>query len=247
ILRELRGGADFAAKAREVSEDPGSAARGGDLGWFSTGDMVKPFQDAVFGATRPGLINRVVESQFGYHIIDVTDVKDNTAYWIATLSEEISPGDASINEALRKAESFQLEVRDLASFQQEASSLGLNVLEAKNVGVGDRRIGILGNARRVVRWLFNDASVGDVSEVFDRDGEFVGAVMPVKGKKGYKPFERVKDELTPIVANKNRAKIIQDRLNKLEGALDELANAFGPEATVHASSDLRLNSTTLPG
>src|SRR5690606_9151458 len=103
ILRELRGGADFAAKAREVSEDPGSAARGGDLGWFSTGDMVKPFQDAVFGATRPGLINRVVESQFGYHIIDVTDVKDNTAYWIATLSEEISPGDASINEALRKA------------------------------------------------------------------------------------------------------------------------------------------------
>src|SRR5690606_11319238 len=247
ILRELRGGADFAAKAREVSEDPGSAARGGDLGWFSTGDMVKPFQDAVFGATRPGLINRVVESQFGYHIIDVTDVKDNTAYWIATLSEEISPGDASINEALRKAESFQLEVRDLASFQQEASSLGLNVLEAKNVGVGDRRIGILGNARRVVQWLFNDASVGDVSEVFDLNGEFVVAVMTDKVKKGYKPFEMVKDEITPIVANKNRAKIIQDRLNKLEGTLEEIANAFGPEATVHTSSDLRLNSTTLPG
>src|SRR5690606_13823995 len=145
ILRELRGGADFAAKAREVSEDPGSAARGGDLGWFSTGDMVKPFQDAVFGATRPGLINRIVESQFGYHIIDVTNVKDNTAYWIATLSEEITPGDASINDALRKAESFQLEVKDLASFRQEAASRGLNVLEATNVGVGDRRIGILGN------------------------------------------------------------------------------------------------------
>src|SRR5690606_28732717 len=52
ILRDLRNGGDFAAIAREVSEDPQSAARGGDLGWFSTGDMVKPFQDAVFGATR---------------------------------------------------------------------------------------------------------------------------------------------------------------------------------------------------
>src|SRR5690606_11088108 len=145
ILRELRGGADFAAKAREVSEDPGSAARGGDLGWFSTGDMVQPFQDAVFGATRPGLINRIVESQFGYHIIDVTHAKDNTAYWIATLIEEITPGDASINDALRKADSCQLEVKDLASFRREAASRGLNVLEATNVGVGDRRIGILGN------------------------------------------------------------------------------------------------------
>ncbi|HEX7016782.1 MAG TPA: SurA N-terminal domain-containing protein [Cyclobacteriaceae bacterium] len=247
ILRELRGGADFAAKAREVSEDPVSAARGGDLGWFSTGDMVKPFQDAVFGATRPGLINHIVESQFGYHIIDVTNVKDNTAYWIATLTEEISAGDASINEALRKAEAFQLEAHDLASFRQEAASSGLNVLEATNVGVGDRRIGILGNARRIVQWLFNDASVGDVSEVFDLNGDFVVAVMTDKVPKGYKPFEMVRDEITPIVTNDNRAKIIIDRLSKLEGSLEEIATAFGTEATVYSSSDLKLSSATLPG
>ncbi|MFO7257067.1 MAG: SurA N-terminal domain-containing protein [Bacteroidota bacterium] len=247
ILRELRGGADFAAKAREVSEDPGSAARGGDLGWFSSGDMVKPFQDAVFSATRPGLVNRIVETQFGYHIIDVTDVKDNTAYWIATMTEEITPGDASINDALRKAEAFQLEVSDVASFRREAAERGLNVLEAKNVGVGDRRVGILSNARRIVQWLFNDASVGDVSEVFDLNGEFVVAVMTEKVKKGYKPFEMVKDEITPIVTNNNRAKVIIDRLSKLEGSLEDIAKAFGPEANVYTSSDLRLNTATLPG
>lgn len=247
ILRELRGGADFAARAREVSEDPVSAARGGDLGWFSTGDMVRPFQDAVFGATRPGLINRVVESQFGYHIIDVTDVRDNTAYWIATLSEEITPGDASINDALRKAEAFQLEVNNLETFRQEAAASGLNVLEAANVGVGDRRIGILGDARRIVQWLFNDASVNEVSDVFDLNGEFVVAVMTDQVKKGYKPFEMVKDEITPIVTNKIRAQIIIDRLSKLEGTLEEIAETFGPEAAVYTSSDLRLSSATLPG
>lgn len=247
ILRDLRNGGDFAAIAREVSEDPQSAARGGDLGWFSTGDMVKPFQDAVFGATRPGLINRLVESEFGYHIIDVTNVKDNTAYWIGIIEEEISPGDVSINEALRQAETFQLAVSDIESFNEEAVAHGLNVLEASDIGVGDRRIGILGDARRVVQWLFNDAKVGQVSEVFDLSEEFVVAVMTDKLKKGYKPFERVKDEIVPAVRNQIKGKIIIDRLDKLEGTLDEIATSFGTDASVYNNSDVRLSSTSLPG
>lgn len=247
ILRDLRNGGDFAAIAREVSEDPQSAARGGDLGWFSTGDMVKPFQDAVFGATRPGLINRLVESEFGYHIIDVTNVKDNTAYWIGIIEEEIGPGDVSINEALRQAETFQLAVSDIESFNEEAVAHGLNVLEASDIGVGDRRIGILGDARRVVQWLFNDAKVGQVSEVFDLSEEFVVAVMTDKLKKGYKPFERVKDEIVPAVRNQIKGKIIIDRLDKLEGTLDEIATSFGTDASVYNNSDVRLSSTSLPG
>ena len=79
ILRDIEAGADFGAKAREFGTD-GTASSGGDLGWFSTGQMVKPFENAVFGATRPGLLNEVVETEFGYHIIEVTNVKNNTAY-----------------------------------------------------------------------------------------------------------------------------------------------------------------------
>jgi peptidyl-prolyl cis-trans isomerase D len=72
ILNQLRRGGDFEQSARENSQD-GSAASGGDLGWFSKGKMVKPFEEAAFGATRTGLINRLVETQFGYHIIKVTE------------------------------------------------------------------------------------------------------------------------------------------------------------------------------
>ena len=247
ILAELRSGADFAAKAREVSEDPVSASRGGDLGSFSSGDMVKPFENAVFGATRTGLLSRIVESEFGYHIIDVTTVKDNTAYWIGTLEAGITAGDASINAALRRAETFQLGATDLQSFKDEATANGLNVLEAVNVGVGDRRIGILGDARQIVQWLFRDASVNEVSDVFDLRDEFVVAIMTNEVKEGYKPFELVKDEITPVVRDEAKAKIIIDRLNKLEGTLDEIAKSFGSEAAVYANSDLRLNTSTLPG
>jgi peptidyl-prolyl cis-trans isomerase C len=67
-------GEDFAELARENSAD-GSAARGGDLGYFSRGQMVKPFEDAAF-SLGIGDISTVVETQFGYHIIKITDKKE---------------------------------------------------------------------------------------------------------------------------------------------------------------------------
>ncbi|KDA53786.1 hypothetical protein EG19_02925 [Thermoanaerobaculum aquaticum] len=69
VLRKAQApGADFAALAKEFSEDPGSKESGGDLGWFERGRMVKEFEDAVF-AMQPGEVKGPVRSQFGYHII----------------------------------------------------------------------------------------------------------------------------------------------------------------------------------
>jgi peptidyl-prolyl cis-trans isomerase C len=67
LLEKIKAGADFAALAKSDSND-GSAAKGGDLGWFRRGDMVKPFEDAAF-ALEPNKVSGVVETQFGYHII----------------------------------------------------------------------------------------------------------------------------------------------------------------------------------
>jgi peptidyl-prolyl cis-trans isomerase D len=247
ILRELKNGADFAAKAREVSEDPGSASRGGDLGWFSTGQMVKPFQDAVFNATKPGLVNNIVESEFGYHIIDVTNVKDNTAYKIGVIEREITPSDASINEALRKAETFQTGVSGIENFKKKADDSGVNVLDAKNIATGDRRIGILGDARQIVQWLFRDASLGEVSPVFDLQDQFVVAVMTGEIKKGYKSLETVKEEIMPQVKNEVKGKMIVEKLSGLTGTLDEIATSFGKDASVYSNNELKLSSTSLPG
>ncbi len=72
LLEQLRKApGQFAELAKKNSDDPGSAERGGDLDFFGRGAMVKPFEDAVF-AMKPGEISNVVESDFGYHIIQLT-------------------------------------------------------------------------------------------------------------------------------------------------------------------------------
>lgn len=69
LLAELKAGASFEELAKTNSTDPGSASRGGDLGFFGAGKMVRPFEDAVNALAKPGDLSEPIESQFGYHII----------------------------------------------------------------------------------------------------------------------------------------------------------------------------------
>jgi peptidyl-prolyl cis-trans isomerase C len=74
IQQRIKKGEDFATVAKESSECP-SAANGGDLDYFQQGQMVKPFEEVAF-SLKPGTVSEIVETQFGYHLIMVTDKKD---------------------------------------------------------------------------------------------------------------------------------------------------------------------------
>jgi peptidyl-prolyl cis-trans isomerase D len=245
ILKEIKGGASFAAKAREHGTD-GTAAQGGDLGWFSTGRMVKPFENAVFGATKTGVLNDVVETDFGYHIISVTNTKTNDAYYLAVVERTITPSDATTNEAYRKAESFASELSGVDEFTARANEQGLQAQEAKNLIAGDRRVGTLGDARQVIQWLFRDASEDKVSDVFDLQDEYVVAVMTNETEKGYRPLSLVKEEITPEVRKEVKSKAIIEKLKSANGTLEEIATAYGSDANVYSSSDLKLSANSLP-
>lgn len=246
VLNEIKNGADFAAKAREHGTD-GTAPNGGDLGWFKSGDMVKEFEKPVFNATKTGLINDVIETEFGYHLISVTNIKENNTYSLAVIEREISPSDASINDALRAAEAFANEVSGIDSFVKRAGEEGITVYDGKNIGVAERRLSALPDARQVIQWLFRDADQGKVSHVFDLQDVFVVAVMTGEIEKGYKPLEIVKDEISQAVKNEAKGKVIIKKLEGLQGTLEEIAAAYGPDAVIHSSSDLKLSLGSLPG
>lgn len=245
ILKDIKGGADFAAKAREFGTD-GTAQRGGDLGWFSSGQMVKPFETAVFNASKKGVLADVVETDFGFHIIEVTEVKTNKAYKIAVVEQEITPSEVTVNEAFRKAETFAAGLSGTDEFQKRAKAEGLTVLEAKNITPSDRRVGTVGEARTVVMWLYRDASKGEVSPVFDLENQNVVAVMTNEIKEGYKPLEVVKEEILPAVRNEAKGKIIIEKLKNSKGTLEEIAQSYGSDANVYSSSDLKLGAFSLP-
>lgn len=89
ILKQIKAHpADFAILAKEKSGDPGSAANGGDLGFFGRGIMVKAFDDAVFGM-KEGQVSDLVRSDFGFHIIKLTGIKGQQAKPYAQMHEQI--------------------------------------------------------------------------------------------------------------------------------------------------------------
>jgi len=98
IITQLSKGGDFAKLAKEKSKDPGSKDKGGDLGWFSLGGMVKPFSDAVSSLKKGASTTAPVQTQFGWHVIKLEDTRDAQP-----------PSYDKVKEGLQK----QLQQRDL--------------------------------------------------------------------------------------------------------------------------------------
>jgi peptidyl-prolyl cis-trans isomerase D len=130
VLALVKNGPDkFEALAKQYSQDTGSADKGGDLGVIARGVMVKPFEDAVF-AMKPGAMSDLVESEFGYHIIKLTEVQGQGQDF-NTVKSQIK-GDLMYQKALGKfseqAEAFSNMVYEQsASLQPAAKAFGLQV------------------------------------------------------------------------------------------------------------------------
>ncbi|MBE3072931.1 MAG: peptidylprolyl isomerase [Acidobacteria bacterium] len=88
VMKQVKAGGNFAALAKEFSQDPGSAANGGDLGFFPKGQMVPAF-DATAFSLKPGQISGIVETPFGYHIIKVADHRAARTVPLTEVSQQI--------------------------------------------------------------------------------------------------------------------------------------------------------------
>jgi peptidyl-prolyl cis-trans isomerase D len=249
ILSDLKKGANFAAKALETSEDPGSKTRGGDLGWFDNATpgrrMVPEFEKAVMNARQLGLINDIIETSFGYHIISVTSLKNNTSYKIATIEKQIAASQETQDNAYRQADMFATDLNGVEEFRKKALADGLNVFESNDVTATERYVGNLGDAREMITWLYRDGKEGKVSNIFDLDRDYAVAVMTGKSDNGYRPLDdKLKAELTVIVKKEAQAKVL---INKLSGdaSLEDLAKLYPRDAVVGNSSSVKLNTASI--
>ena len=118
ILAEIKGGADFAELAKQHGTD-GTKDAGGDLGFFGKGEMVKPFEEAAF-ALEVGEVSGVVETEFGYHIIKLTDKKPASTTPFEEVEDEIKQTllDQKLSE---RASTYVEELRDAAKIENALS------------------------------------------------------------------------------------------------------------------------------
>ncbi len=244
ILTAIKGGADFGALAAKYSSD-GSAAKGGDLGTFGFGAMVPEFND--FSFSKPVGSLDVVKTQFGYHVINITNQKDfKPAYKIAFIAREISPSDATINDAslaATKASAIKTS-KELADY---AAKNGLSLIQVPNTLLkNDYAIGNIRDARQVVKWAFEN-KVGAVSEPFNVGNQFLIATVNKIYKEGVQDAATARSGAEVIIRNEKKAEMIKTKLGK-NPTLEAAAAAYNKQIqTIGADSTLTMGAQTLSG
>ena len=245
VLSLVKNGSDFDETARTYSQDEGSASNGGDLNWFPEGRMVKPFEDAVFSRKRAGLIPRIIESEFGYHIIYVTQPKTKSSYVVTTISKEILPSDNTRNNVYRTAEMFKIESKaSNKSFTEYTNENNKSINSENDLDNKASSFGNLENARSVVIWTYDDnRDINDLSEVIELDDGYVVVHVSDIKEEGTKNIDEVENSIRKKIIDDKKFNYLSKMLTEYE-SLDELKEIY-ENGDIYSMPDLTFNSNSL--
>ncbi|MBU1421572.1 MAG: peptidylprolyl isomerase [Bacteroidetes bacterium] len=209
ILARIRKGENFAELAKLHSQDPGSGAKGGDLGWFGKGRMVKPFEDASY---KTG-INQIVgpiRTQFGYHIIKVTG-KTKSEIKIAPISMPVKASSQTRNEIYQNAQDFEFLAKE-NDFVKEAEIAKYEVLETLPFTEKGTIPGI-GLHRSINRFAFEE-KVGAISEVLPITEGYAVFIITEAKKEGIRPLSELEETLRPRVLREKKMQLLKAKVEE---------------------------------
>lgn len=233
----------FAELAKVHSQDPGSAAKGGDLDFFARGAMVKPFEDAVF-ALKKGDISDLVESEFGLHIIQLTDIKAPPVRSFESMRAEIE-ADLKKQQAQKlfaeNAETFSNLVYEQAdSLQPAAERLKLTVQTAKSVTRQPRPdAGVLGN-EKLLSAIFAPGAVEkkqNTEAIETGSSQLVAARVTQHQPARTLPLAEVREQVRTRLVAQRAAELARQAGQKQLEAWKGGASAAGMPAAVAVSRD----------
>jgi peptidyl-prolyl cis-trans isomerase D len=228
LKKLIKAGQKFEDLAKTFSTDQGSAVKGGDLGYFRSGMMVKPFNDACFNGKVGDM--PIVESQFGVHLIEITGRGAETRKLIiSTIDRELAPSTKTMQDVYAKASSFAGQNTTKEAFDAAAKKDNLNKMQAANIDPLARQVSMLNNARALVRWVY-EAKKGDVSKVIDVDGRYVIAVLTSVREKGISPLDAVRNLVEmEAIKEKKAEKFLAEISSKAGSAssIEQYAQAMG--------------------
>ncbi|MBT3602610.1 MAG: hypothetical protein HN521_06025, partial [Candidatus Latescibacteria bacterium] len=231
VLEEARGGEDFAELARIYSDGP-SGPRGGDLGFFGKGRMVKPFEEAAF-ALKPGQISEPVKTQFGWHIIKVEEIKgaaDSLEVHARHILIEVKPGRDTLDSLRVIAQDLKSKAEEIG-FDTAVNQAGLENQETGFLTAGSF-FPLLGNKTSGLVNTFLSSNSGDISNVYETEqGLYVFSLRETR-PTGPQPVDEVENQIVSKLKQRKKVKVASDRLVEVLGqiktgkSLEEAAKFF---------------------
>lgn len=232
-----------------LSNDPGSAQQGGSLGWTTPETPFVP-EFLAFLANNPKGTTGVVETQFGYHIINIEDKKTGAmGYKIANLVKAIRPSDATEAEVDKNARRFiqQVQGKSFNDFANIAKKGNYQFTNPKSVRRFDGQLQGLGTDKdsEIISWAFNKKTDKGNTEFFvvEGTGDRILAFLNGKHDEGLADPESVREQLEPIVRNELAAKKIIEKINTGKAnSLEQVAKLF---ASAKQSAQINLLNPSL--
>ncbi len=216
IYERAKEGEEFATLANEYSVDPGNqGTKGGDLGWFGKGQMVKEFEKAAFTAKK-GEIIEPVKSNFGYHIIYVRDKKvenDEEKVLASHILLKIEISSTTLSNLKRDATLFSYDAQD-NGFSLAVSEHNLDIGNHKKMNEEGFSIKGLGGLRAGVRFAFN-SKVGDVSDILENDQYFSVFTLDTIIAPGFKSYDEVQAQIKSTLKKTKVMTATLEQANKL--------------------------------
>ena len=221
ILAQVNANPDSFMMLAYSNSDDSSAQQGGDLGYFGPNEMVKPFNDFVFG----NAIGKVglVETPFGFHIIKVTDKQDGIR--LATVAQKIEASEVTSDKIFTQATQFEMDAAN-KDFAKLAKDMKLTVASPVTVTGMEENFASLGNQRAIIRWAFEDDSkVGDIKRFeLANIGHVIARVKSIDDS-GLVPVAQARAYVEPILKNKKKAELIKAKMTG--SSLEAIAKAAG--------------------
>ncbi|MDR0560899.1 MAG: peptidylprolyl isomerase [Prevotellaceae bacterium] len=246
IYNLLKEGANFDEFAKQYSTD-GSAAGGGDLGWFTFDKMVRPFSDSCF-YNPVGSVMKVI-TQFGIHIVKITGAKEfNEKVLLATVKKNVLPTRETYQNYHAQATKIAAQSNgDIKKFRAICAEEGVLPYNEYNIGLENKNVGQFQNVSALIRWMY-EAEEGDVSGLIEIDNKktyIVAALTNVKNT-GIQPYKKVRHSILPKVIEEKKAEYLIKLINDAKGAnLDETASKLGLTA-ISVTPAVNFNTSFIP-
>lgn len=247
IAAAIQGGVDFNAMVLMYSDDQGSKTTKGEYDFSpSQTNLAKEFADVIFNGT-PG-DKKVVRTDFGWHYIEVLSQKNfEPAYQIAYVAKPILATDETVNSASAQATKLAGEARDAKSLEAYVVKNGIQKVDVPElVKENDHKFGGLQDARQLVKWAF-DAKVGEVSEPFSIDDQFVVGIVNRIQPEGLPDATTARPLVELTVRNLKKAEQISKKLTATP-TLESAAAAYNvPVQTAGADSSITMSAQIING